>query len=603
MTITTVYRDPSFSPSWAPPEPLTLVAAFHAATARVPDRVALRTPSDGIRLTWCQYGRAVERVAGALAGLGVRRGDRVAFLSRNRPELAIAEVAALHLGAAGVALYVASPPATVAYVLRDSAPRVLVVEHALRGVLDQVEHEVQHVVALDGPDALAELPAPRRFCYEDASRAVDPGDLLAIVYTSGTSGLPKGAEWEHGAIVRGLHGFDMPQREPDGTRDVSVVPFAHMGERALGHWRGLLRGSTRTFCADPRELPAALLDARPTFLFGAPQMWRALETRLKATLDQPERAALDRALARVRELAARDAPGPLTSEDELVLGRLRARIGLDRVNRALTASAPCPLSVHEHYHALGIPFGEFYAMTELAPCAMTRPGVVDLGTVGPIVPGYEVELDTDGELLVRSDSRARGYHNLPAETSATFGADGFLRTGDIGVLDQQRRLRIVDRKKELVIPDHGHTIAPSPIEAELKNACPLIGQVIVIGDHRPFLAALIVLEPAERAVDPTALEAVAEAIDHVNAASDPRERIEAYAILPGAWTPGDELTESLKLRRKQTLEKYAADIDAVYAQAASSPDRVLMPIATSKVFRSPLSRPPCRSVSSRPGCD
>jgi long-subunit acyl-CoA synthetase (AMP-forming) len=567
MTTTTADLDASFSPSWAAPEPLTLAAAFQASVARVPDRVALRTVGDGVRLTWSQYGHAVEHVAGALAGLGVRRGDRVAFLSPNRPELAIAEVAALHLGAAGVALYPASSPTTVAHVLRDTAPRVLVVERALRSELDCVEHGVQQVVALD---ALARLPKPHGFHFEDAWRAVDPADLLAIVYTSGTTGPPKGVEWEHGALVRGVHRFDLPQPEPDGTSDISAIPFAHMGERALGHWRSLLRGSTRTLCEDPRQLPDALLDTRPTFLFGAPRTWQTLKDALDATLDVAERAALDRALRRVRELVDGAGPEPLTSADERVLARLRARMGLDRINRALTAAAPCPRSVHEHYHALGVPFGEFYAMTELSPVAVTRPGVVDLGSVGPVVLGCEVQLDADGEILVRSDTSSRGYRNLPVDTAALFTADAFLRTGDIGELDEQRRLRIIDRKKELLIPDHGHNIAPAPIEAALKNACPLIAHAMLIGDHRPFLAALIVLEPAERAADPTTAEVVAEAIDQVNAAHEPREHVEAHIILEGAWTADDELTATLKLRRGRILEKYAAEIQAMYDQAASS---------------------------------
>jgi long-subunit acyl-CoA synthetase (AMP-forming) len=567
MTTTTADPDASLSPSWAAPEPLTLAAAFQASVARVPDRVALRTVGGGVRLTWSQYGQAVERVAGALAGLGVRRGDRVAFLSRNRPELAIAEVAALHLGAAGVALYAASSPTTVAHVLRDTAPHVLVVEQGLRSELDCVEHDVQQVVALE---ALARRSEPRGFHFEDAWRAVDPGDLLAIVYTSGTTGPPKGVEWEHGALVRGVHRFDLPQPEPDGTSDISAIPFAHMGERALGHWRSLLRGSTRTFCADPGQVPDALLGARPTFLFGAPRTWQILKAALDATLNIAERAALDRALRRVRELADGEGPEPLTSADERVLTRLRARVGLDRINRALTAAAPCPRSVHEHYHALGVPFGEFYAMTELSPCAVTRPGVVDLGTVGPIVLGCEVQLDADGEILVRSDSASRGYRNLPADTAALFTADGFLRTGDIGELDEQRRLRIIDRKKELLIPDHGHNIAPAPIEAELKNACPLIDQAMVIGDQRPFLTALIVVEPAERETDPATAEVIAEAIERVNAAHEPRERVEAHVILRGPWTAGDELTATLKLCRTRISEKYVAEIDAMYDQAASS---------------------------------
>jgi long-chain acyl-CoA synthetase len=568
-TITTP-TDPSITPATgrkAPP--VTFVAAFQATLARVPDRVALRTPGSGVRLTWQQYGAAVKRTAGALASLGVRRGDRVAFLSRNRPELAICETAALHLGAAGVALYAASPPVTIEHVLRDSAPRALIVEKALAGALDEVKHAVPSVVALDGPDAVENLDSPRGFDFERAWQAVDAKDLLAILYTSGTTGAPKGVEWTHGAWLRALERFDMLQPEPDGIRDLSFAPFAHVGERATGHWRSMLHGSTRTFCATPAELPAALLDARPTFLFGSPRAWQGLKSALEATLEPAERACLKRAAARVRAVAGGAHLASLSDEDKTVLGTLRARIGLDRINRALTAAAPCPIAVQVHYHALGVPFGEFYAMTEFAACTMTRPGLADLGTVGRVIPGFEVRLDADGEVLVQSDSCARGYCNRPDATAETFGADGWVRSGDVGSFDEQGRLRIVDRKKELLIPAHGHNIAPSPIESELKSACALIGQAIVVGDRRPHLAALIVLEPAQRSVDAGAAAAVADAIKRVNIAGDPRERIEAHTILADAWTPGDELTQTLKLRRRRILQKYAAQIDAMYERPES----------------------------------
>lgn len=541
----------------ARPQLETYPAAFQATARRVPDRVALRTPGDGIQLTWAQYASAVERAAGALAGLGVVRGDRVALLSRNRPELAVADVAAMHLGAATVAVYPASPQSTIEFVLRDCAPRVLLVEPELLPRLERVAHEVRHVVALDSLDS---LPVPPRFGFDDAWRSVSPEDLAAILYTSGTTGLLKSVEWRHREAVRMFQRFDVLQPEPDGIRDISVGPFAHATERAGGHWRSLLRGSTRTFCTDPAQLAATLLEARPTYLFGPPRLWQNLKTKLDSTLDPAERTALDRGIARVR---AGDTM-PATEDDEQLLATLRARIGLDRVNRALTAAAPCPQAVLEYFHGLGVGLNAFYGLTEGGVPTMTRPGLDDLGTVGVLVPGYELKLAADGEILVRSDSAAVAYHNRPEETAATFTTDGWIRTGDIGTLDDDRRLRIIDRKKELVIPDHGHNVAPSQIESELKCACPQVGHVCVVGDGRPHLAALIVLDPPELANDDRTRAAVAEAIAQVNAARDPRERIEAHAILPDPWLPGDELTETLKLRRGHIAHQHSDTIDNLY---------------------------------------
>jgi long-subunit acyl-CoA synthetase (AMP-forming) len=347
---------------------------------------------------------------------------------------------------------------------------------------------------------------------------------------------------------------------PDGICDISVGPFAHATERSCAHWRSLLRGSTRTFCADPSQLGPTLLDARPTYLFGPPRLWQNLKLQLESTLDQIERAALERSIARVRDGDA----SPGTPDDERVLAALRARLGLDRVNRALTAGAPCPRAVLEHYHAMGTELNAFLGATEIGAITMTRPGMGDLGTVGVPVPGYNVRLAEDGEILVNTDSASIGYRNLPQETAATFGADGWIRTGDIGTLDHARRLRITDRKKELLIPDHGHNIAPSQIEAELKSACPAIGHACVVGDGRPHLAALIVLEPPSLANDPKARTIVDQALAQINATKDPREHIQAHAILTDPWLPGDELTETLKLRRKRIHEKHAATIEQLY---------------------------------------
>jgi long-chain acyl-CoA synthetase len=357
------------------PGPETYPAIFQATARRVADRTALRTPGDRVHLTWSEYARAVQRAAGALAGLGVGHGDRVALLSRNRPELAITDLGAMHLGAATVVLYVASPARTIEHVLCDCAPRALIVEHGLLARLDRVSHGVPHVVVLESVDA---LPAPSRFSFEQEWRSVSDQDLVAVLYTSGTTGLVKGVEWRHREAVATFRRFDVLQPEPDGIRDVSVGPFAHLAERGAGHWRSLLRGSTRTFCTDPTELGPTLLDTRPTYLFGPPRLWQNLKAKLDSTLDGAERAALDRGIARV---CAGDMAAP-SEDDEHALATLRARVGLDRLNRGVTAAAPCPRAVLEYFHGLGVGFNEFYGMTETGAATMTKPGIADLGTVG-----------------------------------------------------------------------------------------------------------------------------------------------------------------------------------------------------------------------------
>lgn len=550
-------------------------AVFQATAARVPDRIALRTAGDETRLTWAQYAAAVKHTAGALHGLGVSRGDRVALLSRNRPELAIADVAAIHLGASTVALYVASTPSAIAYVLRDCRPRILVVEQSLQPRLSDVGHEVPRVLSLE--DLMA-LPASPQFDFEQTWQSLDGGDDVAILYTSGTTGQLKGVRWRHREAINAMRRFDLLQSERDGIRDVSAGPFAHLTERGAGHWRSLLRGSTRTFCADPAQLPAALLEARPTYLFGPPRLWQTLRDQLNSTLTESERAALDRGIGRVRGLpearpGMADEPLPEARSamaDEPDLVPLLGRLGLDRLNRALTAAAPCPRGLFDYFAALGVRLGEFWGMTETGAATMTRPGTTDVGTVGVPIPGYEIRLAPDGEVLVRSDSTAIAYHNLPAQTAETFAADGWIRTGDIGSLDEDRRLRIIDRKKEILIPDHGHNVAAAPIESELRSACPSIAHVCLIGDGRPHIVALIVLQPPGLARHEQARWQVAQAISQVNARLDPREQIRSHAILPEPWSPGDELTETLKLRRTHILRKHEDTVNQLYATTADT---------------------------------
>jgi long-chain acyl-CoA synthetase len=550
------------------PQHRTLPAAFQASVARVPERVALRKPKEAVRLTWADYSAAVERVAGSLAALGVGRGDRVVFFSRNRPELAIAEVATMHLGACGVALYTTALPTTIEHILRDSEPSLLLVESGLGARLTDVRHSVPHVFALDPGQAacpeLASVASPGGFDFQAAWRGVRPEDLAALIYTSGTTGPPKAVEWTHLAATSCIGSFDATLGEEDGIHDISYGPFPALAERFGGHWHALVRGSTRTICDDPSQLSGVLLDARPTRLGGSTQVWQGLKRALEVTLSSEERAVLDASVERVRALTRGESPGSLEEAEEATLKALRARVGLDRTTRAGSTAAPCPLAVHEHYHALGVPFQEFFAMTETGVNSAQRPGLIDFGTLGAPAPGYELQIARDGEVLVRSSHAPRGYRGRPRESAETYGVDGWISTGDIGELDAEGRLRLIGRKKEMLIPEHGHNVAPVQIESALKDACPQIVHVCVLGDARPHLAALVAVDPSEPTGEDEVRAAVAAAIERVNAGFEPRERIEAHAIVADAWLPGAELTDTLKMRRLQIAERYATTIEGLY---------------------------------------
>lgn len=550
------------------PEHQTLVAAFQASALRVPERVALRTPGDSSSFTWVDYASAVERAAASLAALGVGPGDRVAYLSRNRPELAIAEVAALHLGAAGVVLYTASPPATIEHVLHDSEPVVLLVESGLHGRLADLDHSVTHVLTLDETEgdlpSLSAVPPLSSFDFDASWRRVEPDDLAGILYTSGTTGPAKGVECSHRMAVSWIDSFDAVWPESDGAHDISYGSFANVGERGCGHWRALVRGSTRTFCADPMQLAGALLDARPTFLFGPPQVWQALKRALESSLSDGERATLDAGIQRVRALTRGESAVPMSVEQEEALATLRRRVGLDLINKTLCAAAPCPPTLREHYHGLGVPFGENFAMTEIGSASTQRAGLIDFGTLGPASPGYELRIAEDGELLVRSPYAASRYRNRPLESAETFSADGWVHTGDLGEIDGEGRLRLLGRKKEMIVPEHGHNVAPARLESALMDASPHVAHVCVIGEERPYLTAIVAIDPSHEGKDET-YESIASAIEQVNAGFDPRERIEAHTIVATPWLAGAELTETFKLRRPQIAEKYACEIEAMYS--------------------------------------
>jgi long-subunit acyl-CoA synthetase (AMP-forming) len=583
----------------------TLCAAFQITVAAHGDAVALRTRGDATRITWRDYGERVRRYAGGLAGLGVRGGDTLAILLVNRPEFNVIDTAAIHLGAVPFSIYVTSTVEQIRYLLQDAGARVAVTERAFWPRLRDAAAgtAVRTIIVVDGDGAgdgaltLAQLEAaaPAAFDFDATWRAVSPDALLTIIYTSGTTGAPKGVELTHANMIFELRAFHAGGGLPPEGHVISYLPHAHIADRTGTHYIPMAIGMTVTTCPDPRQIFEHVVDAHPTDFTGVPRVWEKLKAGLEARFaaEPPEkRAAIEGAiaagLARVRaEQAGQPVPAALAAglarAEELVFAPLRAALGLDRARRFFVGAAPTPREVLEFFHAINIPIAEVWGMSELSCIATAMPpDRIKIGTVGKAMPGVELRLAPDGEVLVRGPLVMRGYRNKPDQTRETIDADGWLATGDVGELDADGFLRIVDRKKELIINASGKNMSPANIEARIKTSSSLIGQACVIGDARPYNTALLVLDPdgttafcRARGLDLSLAQLVSHElvraeIDRAIAAANGHlsrvEQIKRYALLPDEWLPGgDELTPTMKLRRKPIAAKYAPQIEALYA--------------------------------------
>ena len=587
----------------------TLNEAFRATVAGAPDRIAVRTLDDAVSLTYAELARRVDALAGGLARLGVRRGDTVALMIGNRPEFNLADLAVMTLGATPFSLYQTLSPEQITYVVGDAGARLAIAERALLPNLLEARRELpalKQVILLDG-DAAGTIPLGEvegsnpGFDAEAAWRAVTPDDLLTLIYTSGTTGPPKGVQLLHRnlmACARVLHTM-IPI--PEGGRVISWLPSAHIAERAAHHYMPLVFGLTVTTCPNPRELAAYLQAVRPHWFFAVPRIWEKMKAGLEARLaglpdEQRERIeqALAASLDKVRrEQAGEPVPAELAERvaqaDATVFAMLRSMLGLDEIVSVNVGAAPTPRDVLEFFHALGIRVAELWGMSETSGAGTINPlDRIKIGTVGTPAPGIEIRLADDGEVLIRGEVVMAGYRNLPDKTAEVLDADGWLATGDVGELDADGYLRIVDRKKELIISSTGKNMSPANIESTLKGVSPLIGQACVIGDRRPYNTALLVLDPeyaqawaaqqgvaastpAELAAEPRLREALQIAVDAANARLSRVEQVKRFHLVPDDWAPGgDELTPTMKLKRKPIAEKYAREIEALYTGASDA---------------------------------
>lgn len=595
----------------------TACEAFQITARAMGDAPALRTRGDQVVYTWREYDRRVREIAAGLAGLGLERGRTIALMMSNRPEFHLIDAAAMHLGATPHSIYNTCSPEQIAYQVRDADSHVIACERAFEPRIREALRElpmVEHVIVVDEPTpegclSLEEVAAraPSGFDFEATWRSVGEDDVLTLIYTSGTTGPPKGVELTHGNLCAGARSYDAVLKFPLGGRVVSYLPMAHIAERAVSHYLPMLCGFSATSCPDPREVVAYLPEVRPSWFFAPPRVWEKLQAGLQAmvaNLPEDRRRPLERALevglrrTRAEQAAFRgEGPGPderLLAEwrevDEQVLAGARAMLGMNELVMCNVGAAPCPPEVIEFFHALGIPLAELWGMSETAGAGTCNPPErIKIGTVGPPLPGAEIKLASDGEILIRAPFVMRGYRNKPDKTREAFTDDGFLRTGDVGEFDDDGYLRIVDRKKELIINAAGKNMSPANIEARLKTAGPLIGQAAVIGDRRPYNVALLTLDPdglqafahehqldvsdpAQLARHPLVIQQVRREVALANERLARVEQIKRFALLAEQWEPGgDELTPTMKLKRKPIEQKYAKIIEELYSGGGEEP--------------------------------
>ena len=586
----------------------TLCGAFQATVALRPDAVALRTWDGRAEVTWGEYAERVARIAAALAGLGVARGDTVALMLSNRPEFHFCDTAVLHLGATPFSIYNTSAPDQITHMFSNARNRVVICEQpfvervlaALAGTC--VEHVICVEDAVEGTLAIGGLEAAAgEIDLHACSRAVEPEDVLTLIYTSGTTGPPKGVEITHAGMLAMTAAWTGVMPAAPDDRVLSYLPAAHIVDRMSGHYLGMTHGVQLSCVADHGALAAALVKVRPTVWISVPRVWEKLQAALESGIaSDPDPARREATLAAIEvgrrkvhaEQAAINGSGEGPDEgllgeyrraDEALLGGLRAKLGLDQARFCCAGAAPTSRGTLEFFGAIGLEICEGWGMSELSGVgSLNPPGRSRHGTVGPPVPGLELRLAEDGELLCRGAPVMRGYREDPERTAETIDGDGWLHTGDVAAIDPDGHVRIVDRKKELIINAAGKNMSPANIEAALKSSSALIGQCICIGDRRPYNVALIVLDPdaagafahehgltdspiAALAANDELQAAVAAAIERANGTLSRVEQIKRFAILDGDWlADGDELTATMKLKRKPIGEKYAREIERLY---------------------------------------
>jgi len=550
-----------------------------------------------------------------LESLGVIARDRVVIMSESRPEWLIADLAILTLGAVTVPIYSTLTAGQARYIVQDAGAKVAFVSTTEQlDKIESVRHELpllQAVVVFDAAEASASvLPLTALVergharmvgewgvarAFRDRAREVQPDQLATIIYTSGTTGDPKGVMLSHANLVSNAYaGHTMvPVNEEDVA--LSYLPLSHSFERTVSYVY-LTFGVTIVYAESMDAIGRDLSIVRPTVMTGVPRVYEKFQARVLdrgRALPQPRRTLFEWgvrvAAARARaETAGGRARGILGLEvavaERLVFSKIRENVG-GRLRCLASGSAPLPASVAEFFHGIGLPITEGYGLTETAPILTANPlGAAKFGTVGTAIPGVEIRVAEDGEILARGPNIMMGYYNKPEATAEAL-RDGWFHTGDVGTLDADGYLSITDRKKDLIVTSGGKKIAPQPIESVLKRS-PLVAEAVVLGDRRRFASALVVpdfpalerrlkdlgfpAEPGAGAHDtlvarPDVIALYQEIVDALNRGLSQFERIKKIRLLPREFTiASGELTPTMKVKRKAVEQNWAAEIDALY---------------------------------------
>jgi len=591
----------------------TLNDIFFAAAGRNLDRMLLhRQAGKWLAISSQEFGRKVSQTASALRGWGIRKGDRIAILSENRPEWPIADMASLLLGAVTVPLYTTLTAEQTAFVLEDSRGRAIFLSSAdqLRKVLSILPRtSIEKIVVMDPIEFTGDLTAERAVCVkmdqiaqqypvtvgsdlETQARSIAPDDLATIVYTSGTTGTSKGAMLTHGNIASNISysllGFDMRP----GLVSISFLPLCHITARHVD-FSMIYHGVTLAYCSFLEQLPTVLQEVRPSIFVAVPRVYEKIYAQAgQKSKGFPKRAIFSWALSVGRKHKPEILAGHIPSSsrwklaNKLVFSKIREGMG-GRVEVFISGGAPLGRELAEWYADVGIRIHEGYGLTETSPViAVNTPINHRIGTVGKILPNLDVRIAEDGEILVRGPSVFKGYWNRPEETRNAL-VDGWFKTGDIGNIDADGYLSVTDRKKDLIKTSGGKFIAPQPIENSLKLN-PLIGTAAILGDKRKFPAVIVspnfsLLEDwartnnipytsrAELVSHPQVQALYDKIVEGINGNLARFEKLKRVLLVADEFTAADgALTPTMKLRRRVIEERYRRQIDELYAQAETA---------------------------------
>jgi long-chain acyl-CoA synthetase len=561
--------------------------------------------------TMTELADVTARLAAGLAGLGVGKGDTVVIMLRNRAEFHALDLAALFLGATPVSIYNSSAPDQITYLVNDCKAKVAIVEDdgflerwtKVRDTLPTLEHIVLIEPSETAGDAVvpyADLAAAAPADLRELAEVASLDDIATIIYTSGTTGPPKGVMLSHSNIAWTLESVGQSMREQTdiedfaGKKHLSYLPMAHIFERLLGHYYLLDFAAQVTCCPDTSQLTAYTAEVRPNVFIGVPRVWEKLYAGVNAALGaDPEKSkAFNEAVEAALPIVEKMTRGTATQEeidtwnflDQVAFQTVRGLIGLDQTEICITGAAPLPAEILAWFRAIGVPLTEGYGMSETT-AVLTWANDPKPGCVGRAATAVEIKIAEDGEVLCRGGNNFVGYLGKPEQTAETIDSDGWLHTGDIGVLDDDGYLKIVDRKKELIITAGGKNVSPANLEAELKMI-PLVGQACAIGEQRPFMSALVVLDPdaaaswaashgltgddatmAALAANPEVLAEIDAGLAEVMSGFNNAEAVKKVKVLADEWLPDSELlTPTSKLKRRGILATFADEIEELYAK-------------------------------------